>query len=157
MSASSAAAPAIPVKTLLPHLVHHCLSDLTARILEHDETFPGLQFRCHQICYVHNLVTSVLNIPISISALARGFGCKRDRVTSALAHGLESPESGDRHLEMDEDRERQPLACISQHAAKSTPMARCDLREQVTTKYDLPTTRGWVNSLSVATSRKYAK
>jgi hypothetical protein len=105
MPASTAFAPAIPVETLLPCLAHHCLSDRTARSLEHDETFRGLQFRCHQICYVHNLVTSVLNIPISISTLARGFGCKCDRVTSVLTHGLEPPEGRGRRLEMDEDRE----------------------------------------------------
>jgi hypothetical protein len=146
MFASAAAASAIPAEMLLPGLAHHCLSDRTARILKHDETFRGLLFRCHQVCYVHNLVTSVLNIPISISALARGFGCKRGRVTSALAHGLAPPEARDLHLEMDEDREREIIAWISQHAAKSTPITRRDLREHVTTKYDLPTMRGWVNS-----------
>jgi hypothetical protein len=78
--------------------------------------------------------------------LSRGFGCKRDLITSALAHGLEPPEERGRHLEMDADHEREILAWISQHAAKSTPIARRDLREHVTTKYDLPTRRGWVNS-----------
>jgi hypothetical protein len=47
---------------------------------------------------------------------------------------------------MDEDREREILAWISQQAAKRTPITRRNLREHVTTKYDLPTTRGWVNS-----------
>jgi hypothetical protein len=142
MSESTAAAPAIPVETRLPRLADHCLSDRTARILEHDGTFRGLQFRRHQICYVYNLLTSVLNIPISISALARGFGCKRDRGMSALARGLEPPEARGRHLEMDEDRECEILAWISQHAVKSTPITRRDLREHVTTKYGLPTTQG---------------
>jgi hypothetical protein len=47
---------------------------------------------------------------------------------------------------MNEDRERETLAWISQHAAKSTPITGRNLREHVTTKYDLPTTRGWVSS-----------
>jgi hypothetical protein len=47
---------------------------------------------------------------------------------------------------MDEDHEHEILAWISQHAAKSTPLTLRDIREHVTTKYDLPTTRGWVNS-----------
>jgi hypothetical protein len=55
-------------------------------------------------------------------------------------------EARGRHLEMDEDREREILAWISQHAAKSTSITRRDLRKHMTTKYDLPTTRGWVNS-----------
>jgi hypothetical protein len=88
----------------------------------------------------------MLNIPVSISAVARGFGCKRDRFTSTFAHGLEPPEARGRHLEMDEDREREILAWISQHAAKSTPITRRNLCEHLTTKYDLPTKRGWVNS-----------
>jgi hypothetical protein len=124
MSASTAAAPAIPVETLLSRLAHHCLSDRTARIREHDKTFRGMQFRCSQICYVHNLATSLLNSPISISALARGFGRKRDCVTSTLAHGLEPPEARGRHLEMDKDRERDILAWIFRHTAKSTPITR---------------------------------
>jgi hypothetical protein len=107
MSVSPVAIAGIPVETLLRRLAHHCLSDRTARILRHDESFRGLQFRCHQICDVHNLVTAVLNIPISISALSRGFGCKGDRLESALAHGLEPLEAQGLYLEMDEDCERE--------------------------------------------------
>jgi hypothetical protein len=87
MSESTAAAPAIPLATLLPLLSEHCLSARAARILEHDEHFQVLQFRSHQIDYVHAFVTSTLSLPISISALAHAFDCKRNRVTSALAHG----------------------------------------------------------------------
>jgi hypothetical protein len=50
---------------------------------------------------------------------------------------------------MTEDREREILACIHDHAAKSTPLTRRDLREHVTTHYDFRTTRRWVNSFMV--------
>jgi hypothetical protein len=96
---------------------------------------------------VYDFVTSRLEIPISISALARGFGFKRDRIMSALAHGLESPEMRGRHQELTEDREREILAWINKCATKSRPITRRDLREHVTAEYDVPTTRGPVNSL----------
>jgi hypothetical protein len=71
MSESTAAAPVIPLATLLPLLSEHCLSARAARILEPDEHFQILQFRSHRIYYVHNFVTSNLSLQISISALAR--------------------------------------------------------------------------------------
>jgi hypothetical protein len=95
---------------------------------------------------VYDFVTSRFEIPISISALARGFGWKRDRIMSALAHGLKSPEMRGRHQEVSEDREREILASINKCAMKSRPITRRDVREHVTAEYDVPTTRGWVNS-----------
>jgi hypothetical protein len=91
-------------------------------------------------------VTSRLEIPISITALARGFGCKRDRITSALSHGLEPPKTRGRHHGLSEDREQEIVALISKYAAKSRPITRRDLREHVAAEYGVPTTRGWVNS-----------
>jgi hypothetical protein len=63
-----------------------------ARVLEYDENFCSLQFRCHQIYDVHDLATPRRNIPISISAFARGFSSNCPGILSALAHGLEPPE-----------------------------------------------------------------
>jgi hypothetical protein len=146
MSESPAAAPAIPIALLLPDLMKHCLDARAARVLEHDENLAVLRGRCHQIYDVHDFVTSRLEIPISISVLARGFGCKRDRIMSGLAHGLKSPEMHGRHQELSEDREGEILAWINKCATKSRPITRRDLREHVTAEYDVPTTRRWVNS-----------
>jgi hypothetical protein len=54
---------------------------------------------------VHKLATSQFSIPISISALVRGFNCTHDRVMSAFAQGFELGEMGGRHLGTAEDRE----------------------------------------------------
>jgi hypothetical protein len=126
--------------------MQHCLNAPAGRLLEHDENFAALRFRCHQIYYVDDFVTSRLEIPISITALARGFGCKCDRITGALAHGLEPPETRGRHQGLSEDREQEIVAWISKYAAKSRPIARRDLHEHVAAEYGVPTTRGWVNS-----------
>jgi hypothetical protein len=142
MSERTAAAREIPIGLLLPDLMQHYLDARAAQVLEHDEDFAALQSRCHQIYHVSDLVTSRFEIPISISALARGFGCKRDRIMSALVHGLESPEMRGRHQELSEDREREILASINKCATKSRPITRRDLREHVTAEYDAPPRAG---------------
>jgi hypothetical protein len=90
MSESTAAITAIPIEAILSDLRQHCFVPQAARVLEHHDNFRPLQFQCHRIDYVHDLATSPLNIPISISGLALGFSCKRARIISALTHGLES-------------------------------------------------------------------
>jgi hypothetical protein len=146
MSDDSVAAPAIPLETLLPLLTQHCLDPRTARILEPDENFRTLRFRCHQIPYVHDFLESRLQIPVSIRDLAAGFGCARDRVKKALVHGLEPPETGGRHLAPSDKVERELVNWIEANAARSRTVTPRDLREHVSTQYSLPATRGWVNS-----------
>jgi hypothetical protein len=97
LSERTAAAPAIPIARLLPELMQNCLDAQAARVLAHDENFAVLQFRGQQIYYVYDFATSRLEIPISLSALARGFGWKCDCIMSALTHGLEAPEMRGRH------------------------------------------------------------
>jgi hypothetical protein len=116
MSESSAAAPAIPIALLLPDLMQKFLDARAERVLAHDENFTVLQFRCEQIYYGGDFVISRLEIPISLSALARGFSCKRDRIMSALAHGLEAPEMRGRHPRLAEDRGREILRWIEKWA-----------------------------------------
>jgi hypothetical protein len=146
VSESTAAALAIPIALLLPDLMQNCVDARAARVLAHDENFAVLQFQCQQIYYVYDFVTSRLEIPISPSARTRGFSCKRDRIMSALAHGLEAPEMRARHPGLAEDREREILGWIEKCATKSRPITRLNLREHVATEYDVPAKRGWVNS-----------
>jgi hypothetical protein len=60
--------------------------------------------------YVYDFVTSRLEIPISITALAREFRCKGDRIMSAFFHGLEPPETRRRHQGLSEDPEQEIIA-----------------------------------------------
>jgi hypothetical protein len=146
MSGNRAAAPAIPLDTLLPLLTQHCLDPRTARILERDENFRTLQYRCHQIFSVHDFLVSQLQIPVSISALAAGFGCSRDPVKKVLLHGLELPETRGRHLALSDKVEQEFTNRIEANAAKSRVVTSRDMREHVMTQYSLSVTRGWVNS-----------
>jgi hypothetical protein len=143
VSEDSAAAPAIPLETLLPHLTEHFLDPRTARIAERDEKFRTLRFRCHQIFYVHDFLESRLRIPVSIGALAAGFGCAPGRVKKALAHGLEPPETRGRHLALSDEVEQELVNWIKANAAKSRAVTPRDLREHVTTQHSLLATRGW--------------
>jgi hypothetical protein len=146
MSEDTAAAPAIPLETLIPRIVQHCLSARSARLLERDVEFRGLRFRCHQIYYFHNFATTELQIPISIRALMHAFDCVRDRVTQALLHGLEPPETRGRHPALDDDVERAVLLWITENAMKSSALTARDVREHIANRHQLSVTRGWVNS-----------
>jgi hypothetical protein len=85
---------------------------------------------------------SRLQVPISVSALAVGFGCGLDRVKNAHGHGLESPEKPGRHLATSDDAKRETLNWIQINAAKNKVMTPRDLREHITTNYNLPAMRG---------------
>jgi hypothetical protein len=146
MSQATAAAPAISVPELIARLGQDCFGPRAVRLLGRDEVLPTLRYRCHQIYYVHHFATSILNIPISINALARGFECQQHRVTSAIAHGLEPPEARGRHPGMVADREAEILVWIADRAARGNPTTRSEVREHVSREYEVPVTRGWVNS-----------
>jgi transposase len=140
--------PEFPFKVFISVNIHTVA--LSWSSCEREHSAPAARSMLHlvwdNISDVCDLVTSRLEISISISALARGFGCKRDRIMSGLAHSLESPEMRGRHQELSEDQEREILAWINKRATKSRPITRRDLREHVTAEYDVLTTRGWVNS-----------
>jgi hypothetical protein len=85
-------------------------------------------------------------IPISIGALTRAFGCDRERVTQALAHGLEPPEDPGRHLAIAPEIEQQTLQWIEHNAAKGTGVMARVVREHLSGRYKFAATRNWVNS-----------
>jgi hypothetical protein len=114
--------PASPLEILIPALGQSCLSLRVARLLECDEVFQALQYRCHQIYDVHNFASSQIGIPISIRALRRAFGCARDRVTQARMQRLEPPENRGRHLAIAPEIDQQTLQWIEHNSAKATAM-----------------------------------
>jgi hypothetical protein len=85
-------------------------------------------------------------MPISISSLARAFGCNRKRVTQALGHGLEPLEARGRHSALGAEIERELVLLIEENASKSTAATARDGHAAITSHYNLSVTRGWVNS-----------
>jgi hypothetical protein len=142
MSGDTAIAPAIPLERFIPSLVQYYLNSLDARLLERDEVFRTLQFRSHQIYYVHNYATSELNVFISISALTRALGCAYNRVKQTLAHGLEPLKSRGHHSALPPDIEQQILEWIEQNAAKRTIVTERDIRERFASRDKFAATRG---------------
>jgi hypothetical protein len=146
MSQATAATLEIPVPELIAGLGQGCFDPRAARLLGRDEMLPTLRYRCHQIYYVHHFATSILNIPISINAIGRGFECQRHRVMSAIAHRLEPPEARGHHPGMVADRKAEILVWIADRAARGNPTTCSEVREHVSREYEVPVTRGWVNS-----------
>jgi hypothetical protein len=65
-------------------LTEHYLDHRPAQILERDENFQTLHFRCHQIFDIHDFKDSRLQIPSSISAITAGFASDQYRVEKHL-------------------------------------------------------------------------
>jgi hypothetical protein len=59
--------------------------------------------------YVHDFMESQLEIPVSLSTVARGFGCSRNRGTQAFLYGLEPPEARGRYLALAADAKHEIL------------------------------------------------
>jgi transposase len=89
---------------------------------------------------------SHFNLPISISALARAFGCYRNRVPQALAHGIAPPEARGRHLALDAEIEGEFLLWIETNDAKPTAVTARDIRAHIGSYYNIPVSRRWVNA-----------
>jgi hypothetical protein len=83
-----------------------------------------------------------MGIPISIGALRRAFGCASERITQALAHGLEPPENRGRHLAIAPEIEQQTLQWIEHNAAKGTTVTAQDVREHLSSRCKFAATRG---------------
>jgi hypothetical protein len=147
MLEATATAPAITLDVLIACLAQYCLNPRVLRLLQREEDFQSLRFRCHQIYDIDDFATSKLNIPISIGAMKRAFQCSRGSVTQALAHGLEPPQACGRHSALYVEIEHNLLVLIEQNVAKNTAVTGTDVRARILNRYHLPVTRGWVNSL----------
>jgi hypothetical protein len=89
---------------------------------------------------------SRVQVPISISPLTAEFGYGLHRVKKTLAYGLEPPETRRRHLAVSDDAEREIVSPIQTNAVKNKVVTHRDLREHITTSYNLPATWKWVTS-----------
>jgi hypothetical protein len=97
IESSTAAAPAIPLYRLLPHIQEHCFSERMVRMLEREPGFEQLQYRSHKIYFVHDFALRSLGQGLSLCQLSRTFECDGARVKAALKNGLSDPETWGRH------------------------------------------------------------
>jgi hypothetical protein len=95
---------------------------------------------------VKDIAESRENIPVSINALTRAFGCPRSRVQAVLARGLNEPGQRGKHLALDQDREQQILDWIQQNAGEDTAITRGEIMDYCTSQFKITSTREWVNS-----------
>jgi hypothetical protein len=95
MSGRTATAPALAPEIILPRIAQCCLPDRVCRSLRQGSDFQRLEFRCQQMAFVKDFAESCHNIPTSINALARAFDCPQCRIETALAHGLDGPDTAD--------------------------------------------------------------
>jgi hypothetical protein len=84
MPQGTAAGPALPVDILLPRLAAFWILRTLCKLLQKDETFQEMEFRCQRIANVRDIAEEEHITHISINALARAFECPRSHVQSAL-------------------------------------------------------------------------
>jgi hypothetical protein len=146
MASSTPAAPAIPHEELLPQLQKYCFSERMVRLLQREPVFGELQYRPHQIYFVHDFALRNNHPELSTRQLSRAFGCDIQRVKAALENGLNEPKVRGRHFAFDDDSEVQILEWIQGQAEKCEPVTRTDLKHHCEVKYSRSISRGWVDS-----------
>jgi hypothetical protein len=109
MVSSTPVPRAIPHEELLPTLQRDCFSERVARPLQREPGFDDLRYRAHQICFVDHFARETTGQELSVSQLARAFGCYPTRVKSALANEFEEPKRRGRHMAFDDDSEGEIL------------------------------------------------
>jgi transposase len=67
-------------------------------------------------------------------------------VTLALEHGLDPPGHRGKQTALEQDREQQFLDWTKQTAESGTPVTRKEIKNYCTSQFQVPITRGWVNS-----------
>jgi hypothetical protein len=146
MSPGTAAARALSLDIPLARLAGFCIPRTLCQIFRKEATVQKVEFQCRQIVYIRDIAEGKHQIPISINVLARAFNCPRSRVQPALAHGLEMAEERARQLVLHQAREQQILDWIQQNAEQNMPVSRAEIKDYCTSHFQVPITRGWVNS-----------
>jgi hypothetical protein len=59
---------------------------------------------------------------------------------------MDDPGHRGKHTALDDHRERQILDWVRQNAEQETPVTKGEIKEYFTTRFQIPITRGWVNS-----------
>jgi hypothetical protein len=149
MVCSTPAARAIPHGELLPILQRYCLSERLARQFPREPGFDDLRYRWHQICFVAHFARETTGLELSVSQLARAFGCHPTRVDVALANEFEEPKHRARHMAFDDDSEGEILTWIEAEAEKSRPVGGTELRHYCEAKYSRSVNKGWVDSFII--------
>jgi hypothetical protein len=116
------------------------------RTLQREPIFGELQYRSHQIYFVHDFALRNGNPELSPRQLSRAFGCSLTRVKAALNNGLNDPKVRDRHFAFNDNSDVQILDCIQRQAEKYAPVTRTDLKSYCEATYSRSISRGWVDS-----------
>jgi hypothetical protein len=149
MISSTPAVPAIPHEELLLIIQRYWFSERIARALQREPDFDDLRYRAHQICFVARFARETIGQELSISQLARTFGCHSIRVKSALANEFEEPKRRGRDMLFDDDSEGEILPWIEVEAEKSKPVTHTKLRQYCEAKYSRSVSKGWVDSFII--------
>jgi hypothetical protein len=118
-------------------------------MLQREPIFGELQYRSHQICFVHDFALRNGDPELSPRQLSRAFGCSVTRLKAALDNGLNDPKVHDRHFAFDGDSEVQILDWIQRQAEKSRPVARTDLKHYCKATYSRSISGAWVDSFTL--------
>jgi hypothetical protein len=139
-------APAIPLKILWTDLEQYWFGERNIQRLQRCEDFLGLQFRSHQIFYVHKFALDRLGIDIPINRLAIAFNFPPTTMKRTLKNGLKPPKQCDRHNALPEDSQPDILAWIQHQAEKSQPSTRTNILHYCSSNFGKGVTREPVGS-----------
>jgi hypothetical protein len=115
-------------------------------MLQREPIFGELQYRSHQIYFIHDFALRNGDPELSPLQLSRAFGCSLPRIKAALDNGLNDSKVRGRHFAFDDDSEIQIPDWTQRQAEKSAPITRTDLKHYCEATYSRYISRGWVDS-----------
>jgi hypothetical protein len=139
-------APPVPLTTIEYNLSALGIPDREIRgLLSHSE-FPLLQFRSHQICFLHDYPCNRLNRPLNTTELSTVFEVRTAVIRRILRKRPESPQPPGRHQALDPAIESAIVTLVLDAFKNGRGMTPKKLLQMVRDTYNPKLTKGWVHS-----------
>jgi hypothetical protein len=141
-SSMTLSAPPVPLTTIEYNLSAFGIPDREIReLLSHSE-FPSLQFRSHQICFLHDYPCNSLNRPLNTTELSTVFEVTTAVILWILGKRPEDPEPPGRHQALDPAIESAIVTLVFDACKNGKGMTPKELLQLVREMYRSKLTRG---------------
>ena len=127
------------------------------RALLRNPEFQSLQYRNHQLCFLHKYASELNEFKLTYDQLAFIFGMCRITVSRSIANGPQNPKPLGRHMALEGDKEEIIVNQIIQMSNEGKSMTQRQILSFVKERFNLSLTKGWVNQFFLRNRDKIKK
>ena len=137
--------PAIPLEEIKQKLDELNIPQRFSSGLLRDPEFKQLQYKNHQLCYLHEYMLKTQTVKLTNNQLAFVFSMNRRTVTKSINQGPQDPKPKGRHLALDENTENIILEKIINISNQGDSMTQNEILKYIRNKFKKNVTKGWLN------------